>query len=265
MEIDKGLLAFDEVRFAMSKLKISGNISILILLFLGWLGCNAGNSEMPEETGASAYLSQHNRMVEDQIKKRGINDKKIIDALLRVERHRFVPDKVIPHAYEDRPLPIGEGQTISQPYIVAYMTYILDLSRTDKVLEIGTGSGYQAAILGELCDHVFTIEINPTLGQRAELILKDLGYENVKVRIGDGYIGWKEHAPFDAIIVTCAPSHVPKPLKEQLKEGGRMIIPVGNAYNQELVLLRKVDGRLKEENVFRVLFVPMVDTRGKRY
>jgi protein-L-isoaspartate(D-aspartate) O-methyltransferase len=204
-------------------------------------------------------------MVKYQIEARGIDDKKVLDALLRVERHRFVPDRYIPHAYEDRPLSIGEGQTISQPYIVAFMTHVLSLSRTDKVLEIGTGSGYQAAILGELCDNVYTIEVIPSLGLKAQGLLKELGYDNVRVKIGDGYEGWKEYAPYDAIIVTCAPTHVPEPLKEQLKEGGRMVIPVGEMYNQKLVLLRKAGDRLIEEKTLPVRFVPMVNETGETY
>ena len=249
----------------MSTLKTIGDICSFIILLMFCLGCNISNKETSEDTAFSPYFPERKRMVEHQIKGRGIDDKKIIDVFLKVERHRFVPEKYIPNAYEDRPLAIGEGQTISQPYIVAYMTYVLDLSRTDKVLEIGTGSGYQAAILGELSDSVFTIEVIASLGQKADILLKELGYKNVKVKIGDGYKGWKEHAPYDAIIVTCAPSHVPKPLKEQLKEGGRMIIPVGKAYNQKLVFLKKIDNQLKEESVFPVLFVPMLDTTGKKY
>jgi protein-L-isoaspartate(D-aspartate) O-methyltransferase len=145
------------------------------------------------------------------------------------------------------------------------MTHVLDLSRADKVLEIGTGSGYQAAILGELCENVYTIEVIPSLGRKAEGLLKELGYENVRVKIGDGYEGWKEYAPYDAIIVTCAPTHVPQPLKEQLKEGGRMVIPVGEANNQMLILLRKMGNRLKEEKRLPVRFVPMVNETGETY
>jgi protein-L-isoaspartate(D-aspartate) O-methyltransferase len=237
-------------------------------LFIGLtlhLGCNMGNTNASKNTTPSSYFSERKRMVEYQIKMRGIDDKKVIDAFLKVERHRFVPDRYIPNAYEDCPLPIGEGQTISQPYIVAFMTNVLSLSRTDKVLEIGTGSGYQAAILGELCDNVFTVEVIPSLGRKAEGLLRTLGYENVRVKIGDGYEGWKEYAPYDAIIVTCAPTHVPEPLKEQLKEGGRMIIPVGKANNQKLVLLRKIGERLKEEKTLPVRFVPMVNKAGEKY
>jgi protein-L-isoaspartate(D-aspartate) O-methyltransferase len=240
--------------------RLSCGSLILLVFFLGCttlLGYDTRDQKKPES--ASFYSSERQHMVEFQIIRRGIHDKKIIDALLEVERHRFVPDKYIPHAYEDRPLPIGEGQTISQPYVVAFMTDVLDLARTDRVLEIGTGSGYQAAILGELCDHVYTVEVIPSLGRKAEILLNELGYEHVNVKIGDGYQGWKEHAPFDAIIVTCAPSHIPEPLKAQLKEGGRMIIPVGRLGRQELVLLRKINNELKQENVLPVLFVPMVD------
>jgi protein-L-isoaspartate(D-aspartate) O-methyltransferase len=204
-------------------------------------------------------------MVENQMITRGIDEKDIIDALMKVKRHLFVPDEYRSRAYGDHPLPIGEGQTISQPYIVAFMTQVLDLKRTDKVLEIGTGSGYQAAVLGELSDFVYTIEINEPLGNRSKKLLKDLGYSNVKVKIGDGYKGWKEYAPFDAIIVTCAPTHVPSPLKEQLKEGGRMIIPVGESYNQKLLYIKKINNELKQQSEFPVRFVPMVDEKGKKY
>ena len=217
------------------------------------------------DTMSPPYFSERKQMVEDQIIARGIHDKKIIEAFLKVERHRFVPEKYISRAYGDHPLPIGEGQTISQPYIVAYMTYILNLSKTDKVLEIGTGSGYQAAILGEISDNVFTIEINGPLGRDADKLLRELGYTNVRVKVGDGYKGWKEYAPFDAIIVTCAPTHVPGPLKEQLKEGGRMIVPVGDSYDQKLVYIQKIDNELKQQNEFPVMFVPMVDPAGKKY
>jgi len=222
-------------------------------------------SELDPTLSGSDFEMQRQEMVEQQIRKRGIKDPDILDAFLKVPRHRFVPDKWNVLAYSDQPLPIGEGQTISQPYIVAFMTESLQPSAQDKILEIGTGSGYQAAILGELCDSVFTIEIIASLGHRAKLLLEKLGYENVRVKIGDGYQGWEGYAPFDAIIVTCAPSQVPTPLKDQLKEGGRMIIPVGSLYRQDLVLLRKLDNQLLEEKVLPVLFVPMVDTTGNTY
>ena len=249
----------------MSRFKTAVCICQLLIGLTLHLGCNMGNTNASENTTSPSYFSERKRMVEYQIKMRGIDDKKVIDAFLKVQRHRFVPDRYIPNAYEDCPLPIGQGQTISQPYIVAFMTDVLSLSRTDKVLEIGTGSGYQAAILGELCDNVFTVEVIPSLGRKAESLLKELGYENVRVKIGDGYEGWREYAPYDAIIVTCAPTHVPEPLKEQLTEGGRMIIPVGKANNQKLVLLRKIGGRLKEEKTLPVRFVPMVNEAGEKY
>ncbi|MDH4058697.1 MAG: protein-L-isoaspartate(D-aspartate) O-methyltransferase [Cyclobacteriaceae bacterium] len=205
------------------------------------------------------------KMVSDQLVKRGVKSKPVLDAMRKVERHKFVPTNIISEAYNDSPLPIGEGQTISQPYIVAFMTEILSLKPTDRVLEIGTGSGYQAAILAELCNEVYTIEIAEILGLRADSLLGILGYKNISVRVGDGYLGWPEAAPFDAIIVTCSPSRVPQPLQDQLKEGGRMIIPVGEAYTQELVLITKENGKLKRQNRLPVLFVPMRDGKGKRY
>ena len=220
----------------------------------------SGNSNFPGD-----FQKQCKQMVENQIKKRGVNDPLVLAAFLKVPRHLFVPIPYRSLAYQDRPLPIGGGQTISQPYIVAYMTQALDLSPSDKILEIGTGSAYQAAILGELCDSVFTIEIVASLGEQAQQLLQQMDYKNVKVKIGDGYQGWQEYAPYDAIIVTCAPTAVPEALKKQLREGGRMIIPVGSSYRQDLVLLRKVKHELIEEKVLPVLFVPMVDTTGKKY
>jgi len=184
-----------------------------------------------------------------------------------VDRHKFVPEEIRHQAYSDRPLPIGEGQTISQPYIVALMTELLELKKGDTVLEVGTGSGYQAAILAELADYVYTIEIIESLAVSAERLLRELGYGNIDVKTGDGYIGWKEFAPFDAIIVTAAPPHVPHPLLDQLKEGGRLVIPVGDYY-QELKKITKVKGQIKSQNVTPVVFVPMtgehVKSGGKR-
>ncbi len=226
---------------------------------------NTDNLRTSSVNSSQSYISERTKMINEQIIARGIKDEKIINAFHKIERHLFVPDKYRDKAYGDHPLPIGEGQTISQPYIVAFMTHVLNLSSTDKVLEIGTGSGYQAAILGELSNHVFSIEINEPLGRRAGILLKELGYQNIKVKVGDGYKGWKEHAPFDAIIVTCAPTHVPEPLKAQLKEGGRMVIPVGKAYNQKLVYLKKQDGKLKQMSEIPVRFVPMVDPSGRTY
>jgi protein-L-isoaspartate(D-aspartate) O-methyltransferase len=217
------------------------------------------------ELEAQDYQSQRERMVERQIKARGVSDKKVLAAMKKVERHKFVPKGYQYKSYDDSPLPIGEGQTISQPYIVAYMTEILKLDGTEKVLEVGTGSGYQAAILAELAKEVYTIEVIKTLGDRAKKLLEELNYKNLHVKIGDGYQGWKEHSPFDAIIVTCAPTHVPEALKEQLAEGGTMVIPVGQRYAQELVVLTKKKGKLVEKETIGVRFVPMIDGKGKKY
>jgi protein-L-isoaspartate(D-aspartate) O-methyltransferase len=211
------------------------------------------------------YQEKRAEMVRDQIRLRGVTDDRVLNAMLKVERHRFVPEAYRAEAYEDYPLPVGEGQTISQPYIVAFMTEALELGETDKVLEIGTGSGYQAAILAEIADSVFTVEIYRNLALSASRTLDEIGYRNVFVRIGDGYEGWPEHAPFDAIMVTCSPSHVPEALEAQLAEGGRMIIPVGGDYAQELVLLVKKSGKLQKKNVLPVRFVPMINENGKKY
>jgi protein-L-isoaspartate(D-aspartate) O-methyltransferase len=196
-------------------------------------------------------------MVTYQIEARGVKDGRVLEVMRKVERHWFVPQELQHLSYEDTPLPIGEGQTISQPYIVALMTELLQLKGEEKVLEIGTGSGYQAALLAELAKEVYTIEILPTLASRAEKLLKDLGYKNIKVKCGDGYLGWPEFAPFDAIIVTCAPEHIPQSLIEQLAEGGRLVIPVGVSY-QELKLLVKTAGKIEQKDIIPVRFVPML-------
>lgn len=211
------------------------------------------------------YEKVRKRMVSGQIVARGITDQKVIQAMINVERHLFVPKNIERMAYEDRPLPIGEGQTISQPYIVALMTETLELNKNMKVLEIGTGSGYQAAILAEIVKEVYTIEIVEALGLKAKSTLDNLNYKNINFRIGDGYKGWAENAPFDAIIVTCAPADIPKPLEAQLKEGGKMIIPLGGSITQELVLFEKQNGKLIKKVVAPVRFVPMVRNDGKRY
>lgn len=212
------------------------------------------------------YAEMREQMVKNQLADRGISDPKVLKAFRKVERHKFVLPEYISRAYGDFPLPIDENQTISQPYVVAYMTEVLNLKPSDKVLEIGTGSGYQAAILAEICDSVFTIEIFQKLGEKAKSVFDVLGYENIFSKIGDGYQGWQKYAPFDAIIVTCAPTHIPEPLQEQLAEGGRMIIPVGNTgYTQKLVYLEKQNGKIKQKNVLPVRFVPMIDENGGRY
>lgn len=201
-------------------------------------------------------------MVQIQLNGRNIKDKTTLEAMGRVERHLFVPKDVREWSYEDRPLPIGEGQTISQPYIVAYMTQVLNLKPGDKVLEIGTGSGYQAAVLAEIADSVYTIEIVSSLGNAAAKRLDAMGYTNVQVRVGDGYEGWPEAAPFDAIMVTAGAETVPVPLLEQLTDGGRMVIPVGPHHGvRQLKLFVKKGERFRERNLMAVRFVPFTRTR----
>jgi len=212
------------------------------------------------------YLTrQRTYMVKTQIEARGINNKAILNAFLKVPRHEFVLPEHVRYAYNDQALPIEEGQTISQPFIVAYMTDVLQLERSDRVLEIGTGSGYQAAILSQLCDSVFTVELFEKLGIKASELFERLDYNNIVCRIDDGYLGWEEKAPFDAIIVTCAPSHIPKPLQGQLADGGRMIIPVGEGQVQHLVLLTKENGEIHQKSVLPVRFVPMRDKDRVKY
>ncbi len=238
------------------KSRLLALITLIIFLFSN---CNAQNMKNGD------YEEQRERMVRTQIKSRGITDKQVLDAMMKVPRHLFVAKEYQDQAYGDYPLPIGEGQTISQPYIVAIMTEVLDLDKYDKVLEIGTGSGYQAAVLGEICDSVFTIELYESLGKKAADLIAELQYDNVFVKVGDGYQGWKEHSPFDAIIVTCAPKHVPEPLIEQLREGGKMVIPVGELYSQELLLLIKEGGEMKRKYLIPVRFVPMKSQSGRKY
>ena len=197
----------------------------------------AGCGQKP--TPASDFAAERQRMVQQQLIARGVNNERVLAAMAKVPREEFIPADSHAVSYEDGPLPIGCGQTISQPYIVAFMTEKLRLKPSDRVLEIGTGSGYQAPILAELVAEVYTIEIVEPLGKNAEATLQRLNYKNVHVRVGDGYSGWPEHAPFDAIIVTCAPDHVPQQLTEQLKDGGRMVIPVGERFAQQLYLLEK--------------------------
>jgi protein-L-isoaspartate(D-aspartate) O-methyltransferase len=205
------------------------------------------------------YKFQRENMVETQIAQRGIKDKLVLDAMRKVPRHLLVPEKIRPYAYDDMPLPIGEGQTISQPYIVALMTELIKPNKDMKVLEIGTGSGYQAAVLAEIVKEVYTIEIFESLGIRAQRDLKALGYDNIQVKVGDGYKGWPEEAPFEAIIVTAAPEEIPQPLIDQLAEGGRMIIPVGDEGKvQQLVLGEKIKGKFRTRFISSVRFVPFL-------
>lgn len=207
--------------------------------------------------GNENFAVERDRMVRDQIERRGITDKRVLDAMRKVERHLFVPPDLRSSAYRDTPLPIGYGQTISQPYIVAYMTQAAAIKPNERVLEIGTGSGYQAAVLAEIADEVYTVEILKPLVDRASSCLEDLGYANVHVRLGDGYKGWKEYAPFDAIIVTAAPRTIPEELLGQLAIGGRMVVPVG-AFFQELYLITRTEKGFDKEAILPVRFVPMV-------
>ncbi len=197
------------------------------------------------------------RMVERHLVERGIKDPRVLDAFRTVPRHKFLPPDTRRLAYDDESIPIGEGQTITPPYDVAFMTEVLEPKPTDKVYEVGTGSGYQSAILSRLVKDVYSVEIHAPLGKRAALVHKEVGYTNIHTRIGDGYAGWPEAAPFDAIIVTCAPEKVPGPLVEQLKEGGRMVIPIGSRFKQTVHLMIKKNGKLIDQPLKPTLFVPM--------
>jgi protein-L-isoaspartate(D-aspartate) O-methyltransferase len=211
-------------------------------------------------TAADAFTQERSRMVDSQLAGRDIKDRRVLAAMRAVPRHLFVPPDYSGDAYLDRPLPIGHGQTISQPYMVALMTQLVRPSPRDRALEVGTGSGYQAAVLASLVSHVYTIELVPALARDAEARLKQLDFDNVTVRAGDGYAGWTEHAPFDIIVVTAAPDRVPEPLLQQLKPGGRLVVPVGSRLGaQELLLLEKdPSGTLRTTRVAAVRFVPLL-------
>jgi protein-L-isoaspartate(D-aspartate) O-methyltransferase len=219
-----------------------------------------GDKNADKDRGADPFLEDRLRMVDEQIRRRDVKDPRVLRAMETVPRHLFVRPEDIPFAHADSPLPIGRGQTISQPYIVALMTELLEIEPDHRVLEIGTGSGYQSAVLSLLAKDVYTVEFLESLAVPARKLLASLGYGNVHVKVGDGYEGWPEEAPFDAIIVTAAPETVPEALSSQLKEGGRMAIPVGS-YFQELILVVKTAGRLREKKVADVRFVPMVRRR----
>jgi protein-L-isoaspartate(D-aspartate) O-methyltransferase len=235
-----------------------------MLAFTAWLAwltanCDGGPSRTPTGTTMTEARA---RMVKEQLAAPGrdLRNPRVLDVMGRVPRHEFVPAREQAEAYHDHPLPIGYGQTISQPFIVAFMTEALNPQPADRVLEIGTGSGYQAAVLAELVAEVYSIEIVKPLAERAQETLQRLGYRNVHVRAGDGHQGWPEQAPFDAIIVTCAPERVPQPLVDQLRDGGRMIVPVGGGFEQELVLLEKRGREVRQRAVLPVRFVPMTGT-----
>jgi protein-L-isoaspartate(D-aspartate) O-methyltransferase len=214
---------------------------------------------------ADPLLVRRQAMVEHDIKGRGVNNSRLLQVMARVPRHLFVSERYRWQAYDDHPLPIAEGQTISQPYVVALMTEALHLKPSDRVLEIGTGSGYQAAVLAELVQSVYTVEIRKPLADSAAKLLAELGYRNVRVRYGDGYFGWEEAAPFDAIIVTTAANHIPPPLIRQLKDGGRLILPLGSTvYSQNLTLVTRKGERLNVEQLGSVAFVPMTGEVQKR-
>lgn len=232
--------------------------SVPALVFLG-LTVVALAADDPDPT-----VSARKRMVQRHLVERGIKNKRVLDAFRAVPRHRFVLPEWRHLAYDDESMPIGEKQTITPVYDVAFMTEALDPKPTDKVYEVGTGSGYQASILGQLVKEVYSVEIHESLGKRAAGVIKDLGYTNIHTRVGDGYAGWPEAAPFDAIIVTCAPTKVPPPLVEQLKEGGRMVIPLGDRYNQAVYLMVKEDGKLVQKAKLKpTLFVPMTGKAQK--
>lgn len=229
--------------------------TVLCLLIVSISACNSQRAQEKEATAEEKFTQQRQALVET-VRSQGIKSKQVLDALLKVPRHRFVAPTYQHRAYENRPLPIGYGQTISQPFIVAYMTEAAEIAPGEKVLEIGTGSGYQAAILAELAKEVFTIEIIPELAENSRNLLAQLGYKNVNVRAGNGYLGWPEEAPFDAIIVTAAPDKVPQTLVDQLAVNGKMVVPVGSGY-QEMVIISRTQKGVVERKTIPVLFVPM--------
>jgi protein-L-isoaspartate(D-aspartate) O-methyltransferase len=231
---------------------------LFLICFLGiWCMKSDSNSLKKLELSDAEYTLEREHMVEHQIQARGINNSSVLNAMRSVPRHLFVPEEERARAYNDNPLPIGFDQTISQPFIVAFMTEMLSLTGDERVLEVGTGSGYQAAVLSTLSRDVFSIEIVPELCEQSSLLLAKLRYSNVRVKCGDGYAGWQEYAPFDAIMLTAAPPKIPQPLVDQLKVGGRMIVPVGKRF-QELVLLTKlVGGNIEKKKLLPVRFVPM--------
>jgi protein-L-isoaspartate(D-aspartate) O-methyltransferase len=238
-----------------SKLALRGPIFFLIILFFPFVLSFGGNQ--------FAFMRQ--QMVEQDIRGRGIKDPVVLNVMGKVPRHLFVDEAYRSRAYGDHPLPIGDGQTISQPYVVALMTEVLQLGPGDRVLEIGTGSGYQAAVLAEIVKEVYTIEIRRPLVDRAKKTLAELGYRNVTIKFGDGYFGWESQAPFDAIIITAAANHIPPPLIRQLKEGGRLIVPLGSTvYFQTLTLATKRNGELDVEQVCPVAFVSMMGEMRKK-
>jgi len=236
----------------------------ILLITLVTIACEGTGDNLEKKNKEDTRAMEREMMVKTQIEARGVENPLVLEAMRKVERHQFVSEQYVSYAYIDDPLPIGEGQTISQPYIVAFMTELLHIDKnTSRVLEIGTGSGYQSAILAEITKEVYTIEIIPALAETAEKTLKKLGYKNIFVRCGDGYQGWREYAPFDAIIITAAPPKIPEPLLEQLKIGGRMVLPLGDAY-QELIIVIKTKSGFTKETSIPVRFVPMTGEVRKK-
>lgn len=235
----------------------------VFFLMLPVLADLAGSPALGDEPPGDTRAAARNKMVQQHLVERGIKDKRVLDAFRTVPRHRFLPPDTQRMAYDDESIPIGEGQTITPPYDVAFMTEALEPKATDVVYEVGTGSGYQASILSRLVKDVYSVEIHEPLGLRAAKVIKELGYTNIHTRVGDGYAGWPDAAPFDAIIVTCAPTKVPPPLIEQLKEGGRMVIPLGSQFDQRVHLMIKKDGKMVDTVLKPTLFVPMTGKAQK--
>jgi protein-L-isoaspartate(D-aspartate) O-methyltransferase len=231
-------------------------------MFFPFFSCRSEGGAKDTEKAERTFARLRDHMVSAQIERRGVRDTRVLAAMRKVPRHRFVPEGSRSEAYEDYPLSIGRGQTISQPYIVGLMSELMNLTGTERVLEIGTGSGYQAAILAEITTTVYTMEVVPELAERAEKLLAGMGYENIHVRCGDGFAGWPDEAPFDAIMVTAAPNRIPQALVDQLKPDGRIVIPVGTG-SQELIRGVKTDTGLDTENILPVRFVPMVGRENK--
>jgi protein-L-isoaspartate(D-aspartate) O-methyltransferase len=256
------------MRPAFSKLIVVLLVCPLLYVCQGGFTLNWFQSVRKEQPGTTAadrarLAKRREQMVREQLQARGITDASVLAAMRAVPRHEFVPVELVESAYEDNPLPLKLGQTISQPYIVAYMTQALELHGTERVLEIGTGSGYQAAILAKIVPEVYTIEILPELQGQASSVLSRLGYRNIHFRAGDGFMGWLEHAPFDRIIVTAAPESVPQPLLDQLKDGGRLVLPIGTV-NQELTVVEKTKSGIMFRPTIGVRFVPMTGKAQER-
>jgi protein-L-isoaspartate(D-aspartate) O-methyltransferase len=231
---------------------------VFVVLLPSLFFASASRVESQSLTFRDRFVQLRRDMVDQDLRGRGIKDARVLEAMESVPRHFFVPESLQSFAYEDRPLPIGDGQTISQPYIVALMTELLELKGTEKVLEIGTGSGYQAAVLARLARHVFSVEILPSLARRAKKLVDQMGFTNVEIKVGDGFFGWQEYAPFDAILLTASAPKAPEPLWKQLREGGRLVMPLGEpGETQRLVRIKKVSGRPITEEITGVIFVPL--------